>query len=173
VIRVRHSGDPIPPSIFALRGPGRSSASHVLRALARDPFAAGRLVCVPGEADVEPTRVVVWSGLDGALPDDGGCSLARMDAPGLEYFLVDLSGATAAQRRVDADLFWCPGNRLGLCRDSRALDCDPVHGVGFPASQQGRRMDAGAIPCVGLIRRLPQLHVVALESGLRSTGSPG
>lgn len=105
-------------------------------------------------------------GVDLALLDDGRRRVDCVAARWLAAAAVALLHATTAQRRVDAGVFWCAGDRLGAGGDRGAVDDHSVHAAGVPARQQRGGGDAGAVFGVGFLRLCPELDAVADESGV-------
>jgi len=166
----RHGNPGDPPSSNATRpnGPGSRRLAAALFCGGGDGriVHARRMVCVVEEALVESARLGFRTGVDGALRDDGGGSLAGVASRRLGSAATASDAvlrAAHAQRRLDAAVLWSAlagggvrGNRASLARHWR--DAARV-----PSGESRRRVVARALPRVGEFRGSLELYVVETE----------
>ena len=105
-------------------------------------------------------------GLVAALPDNGNRSLVGLAEGWVPTAAIALFHPTRTERRLDADLLRRTSARLGTGGDHPAMACHPFDNAGFLPGQQAGRVDASSLSGLGDLRRIPQLHPLADESGV-------
>ncbi len=109
--------------------------------------------------------MVVWSGLDAAISDDGDGSLVGLEKVWLGDGVGGLWNSASSECSLDSDLFWGATTGLGAGEYHRDVggdssDDDRV----FPCEESGGVVD-GAVFRVGEFCDGVELHVVAIELG--------